>query len=186
MKATLSTSAILFASLTLTGIPFAAQATSGSADAVPPVIVSPPLQNTCDPATMVGKKPSDIDWAAKFRAQPVKIAETPDKVTMIFATGEVSLGLDANGYINAISCSMADTSGVSLVPVVPEDKQADSCNYARLIGQKESEINRAEEFGDTAKIRILHPGDMVTMEYMEGRINLTVDDDGVIKSVTCG
>ena len=43
---------------------------------------------------------------------------------------------------------------------------ATGCEFSHLVGKK--------------------PGQMVTMEYLEGRINLQVDDAGVITAVTCG
>lgn len=59
-----------------------------------------------------------------------------------------------------------------------------SCDFGHLIGKKDTEIDRTE-FGDRV-VRSLKPGQMVTMEYLEGRINLQVDDAGVITAVTCG
>ena len=59
-----------------------------------------------------------------------------------------------------------------------------SCEFPHLIGKKDTEIDRSQ-FGDRV-VRSLKPGQMVTMEYLEGRINLQVDDAGVITAVTCG
>jgi hypothetical protein len=61
---------------------------------------------------------------------------------------------------------------------------ATGCEFSHLVGKKDTEIDRTE-FGDRV-VRSLKPGQMITMEYLEGRINLQVDDDGVIVAVTCG
>ena len=37
-----------------------------------------------------------------------------------------------------------------------------------------------------ANVRILTPDMMVTMERMEGRVNLHVGTDGIVGDVTCG
>lgn len=35
-------------------------------------------------------------------------------------------------------------------------------------------------------VRILYPGSMATMDFRPNRINLNVDDNGIINSVTMG
>lgn len=44
----------------------------------------------------------------------------------------------------------------------------------------------AVTFPDDLRPRILHPGDMMTMDYREDRMNIEVDEEGVIKRVWCG
>ncbi len=68
-------------------------------------------------------------------------------------------------------------------PAPEEDTNA--CLYPEVIGKKPDEVMTGH-FPDDAFIRVLQPGQMVTMEYRFGRINLNVDDNGVIVSVTCG
>ncbi len=35
-------------------------------------------------------------------------------------------------------------------------------------------------------LRVVHPGDMVTMDYREDRITIEVDDDNVIQNLSIG
>ena len=71
--------------------------------------------------------------------------------------------------------------GNEVTPV--EDKNA--CLYPEVIGQKPDDVAK-EHFPADAFIRVLQEGQPVTMEYREGRINLNVDKNGIITSVTCG
>ena len=66
-----------------------------------------------------------------------------------------------------------------------QPEPADSCDYSDLIGQTPDAVDKSR-FPADATVRVLKPDQMVTMEYMFGRINLRVDDAGVIESVTCG
>lgn len=94
----------------------------------------------------------------------------------------------------APSLSMADgdpAETISSKPSIEQPQQVDvpapastACNFDHLIGKKDTEIDRTE-FGDRV-VRSLKPNQMVTMEYLEGRINLQIDDNGIIKAVTCG
>lgn len=68
-------------------------------------------------------------------------------------------------------------------PAIPQMKEY-ACDFSSLVGKKESEIDRSQ-FGDRV-VRSLKPNQMVTMEYLNGRINLQVNDEGIITAVTCG
>lgn len=63
---------------------------------------------------------------------------------------------------------------------------ADAANA--YLGQPASadvvEQARLAAHADTA--RVLHPGDVVTMEYRAGRLNVDVDERGVIVRLRCG
>ena len=64
------------------------------------------------------------------------------------------------------------------------DKPVPACDFASLVGKNAKKIDRSV-FGDRP-VRLLRPGMAVTMEYLEGRINLLVDDKNIITQVTCG
>ena len=66
----------------------------------------------------------------------------------------------------------------------PADPEQNGCEFSDLVGQKADAIDKTR-FGDRT-VRTLSPGQAVTMEYMMGRVNLQVDDAGVIIAVTCG
>jgi len=76
------------------------------------------------------------------------------------------------------------------MPVEPDggigDGAGDTCGVAGLrefIGQDESVV-AATLF--TNPIRIVRPGDMVTMDFNPQRINFRVGEDGLIDEITCG
>ncbi len=75
-----------------------------------------------------------------------------------------------------------DTASAPHVPQTPEKSIA--CDYAGFIGQQADQIGGAALKGHP--VRIVRKGMMVTMEYLQGRINLHVDDHGMITAVTCG
>ena len=52
--------------------------------------------------------------------------------------------------------------------------------YTPELGEKVRELS-----GSTV-VRVLHPGEVVTMEFRFDRVNITVDDAGAITQVTCG
>jgi hypothetical protein len=52
--------------------------------------------------------------------------------------------------------------------------------YTPELGEKVRELS-----GSTV-VRVLHPGEVVTMEFRFDRVNITVDATGVVTQVTCG
>lgn len=59
-----------------------------------------------------------------------------------------------------------------------------ACEFSDLIGRALSSLD-VSAYAPRA-IRVLHPGSMVTMDYSEFRINITVDRNDTITRVTCG
>jgi hypothetical protein len=47
-------------------------------------------------------------------------------------------------------------------------------------------VNRAKRRAGASVARILRPGQVVTMEYLNGRLNVNVDDKNRVKSFNCG
>jgi hypothetical protein len=83
---------------------------------------------------------------------------------------------------------------LSLVGCVPSNQQVrapdttvpDTCGstaYLRLIGQ---DVTTLERELIMRPIRIVRPGDAVTMDYSAGRINFDIDRSGRIARITCG
>ena len=60
----------------------------------------------------------------------------------------------------------------------------------RTISDRADVINRWETYHDAEatnrSVRFLNPGDMMTMDYIETRLNVFFDEDGVVEKVTCG
>ena len=76
-------------------------------------------------------------------------------------------------------------------PVPAEPADAASCDplqaqwiVGKPVGDKEAEQARKDAGAKT--VRILKPGQMVTMEYSAGRLNIDVDDKGVGVAARCG
>ncbi|RNF83650.1 hypothetical protein EER27_09700 [Lysobacter psychrotolerans] len=47
-------------------------------------------------------------------------------------------------------------------------------------------VQRAGDAAGARNVRVLKPGQMVTMEYLEGRLNIDVDDNNVVTNLRCG
>ena len=76
---------------------------------------------------------------------------------------------------------------VEPLPGLPSGK----CSTAKLgnmVGQPASAslIARAKHRSGASMVRALHPGQIVTMEYRDGRLNVNVDERNRVKSFTCG
>lgn len=66
------------------------------------------------------------------------------------------------------------------------DKEPDTCHatdYAYLVGQPESVLPTA---GITKTYRVITPGAIITQEYSAQRIDVRVDDLGIITALSCG
>lgn len=68
---------------------------------------------------------------------------------------------------------------------------ADACNAdaARSVVGKVATptvVEQARRDAGAEVARVLKPGQMVTMEYRAGRLNIDVDEKNVIKNVRCG
>jgi len=76
-------------------------------------------------------------------------------------------------------------------PVVAESADAGSCDplqaqwvVGKLVGEKEAEQARKDAGAKT--VRILKPGQVVTMEFNAGRLNIDVDEKGIGVAARCG
>ena len=73
----------------------------------------------------------------------------------------------------------------------PLPPQRDPCTAQaadRYVGQVASPdvVEQARRAAQADVARVLHPGDVVTMEYRTGRLNLEVDERNVIVRLRCG
>lgn len=50
----------------------------------------------------------------------------------------------------------------------------------------EAEIEQARKDAGAEQVRTLKPGQMTTMEYLANRLNLDLDDKGVVTAARCG
>ena len=80
------------------------------------------------------------------------------------------------------ACSQ--TQAPQPVPVPPAAQ--DSCNaaqFADLVGQDATALERVLLL---CKVRVIRPGQPVTMDFLPDRINFMIDDANLIAQVTCG
>lgn len=66
------------------------------------------------------------------------------------------------------------------------EPEADACNAAGwtwLIGEP-VDVVAASTF--PAPMRVIGPGDAVTMEYLANRLNVVYDENGIVTDVRCG
>lgn len=66
-----------------------------------------------------------------------------------------------------------------------------SCNNEPaqvMVGESATQANveRARQLAGARIARVLKPGQMVTMEFIEGRLNINVDEKNVITHLRCG
>ncbi len=76
-------------------------------------------------------------------------------------------------------------------PVTPLPSPTAMCNAAaasRLIGQplNDNRVQRAKRLSRAREVRTIRPGQPVTMDFREDRLNVEVDNGGVIRIVRCG
>lgn len=71
-------------------------------------------------------------------------------------------------------------------PATPADPAADTCNmaqYASLVGKPATDPGVPP---NGATVRIIKPGDQVTMDFQGTRVNFDVDAAGMITAIRCG
>lgn len=90
------------------------------------------------------------------------------------------------------------TIGCAPVPPAPESSETFPvqgtgrlCNAAKaqpLVGKARSAKLGADalRLSGAGTLRWLRPGDIVTMEYREDRLNIELDAKGLVKAIRCG
>jgi len=87
----------------------------------------------------------------------------------------------------AVAPAGASGDGATMVP--PDERaQCDADAAAAAIGQAASAdvVEQARTAAGAKTARVLKPGQIVTMEYLAGRLNVHVDDANVVTELTCG
>lgn len=82
----------------------------------------------------------------------------------------------------------------SAAPALPQpaittgDSRCDAGAAQSLVGQQATGdvVEEARTMAGAETARTLHPDQAVTMEFVEGRLNVDVDEDGVITGLRCG
>lgn len=76
------------------------------------------------------------------------------------------------------------TPATPTLPPVPDPAQ-DTCNaasFASLVGQDATALERVLLLGE---VRIIRPGQAVTMDFRPSRINFNIGPDNRITAITC-
>lgn len=71
-------------------------------------------------------------------------------------------------------------------PPVAGQCNADAANAYLGRTADAATVEAARKAAGAARVRTLKPGQMVTMEYLEGRLNLYLDANGRIERIACG
>ena len=79
------------------------------------------------------------------------------------------------------ACTQAETPP----PSKPAPFVCNPADFGSFIGQDES-ILYATTFQQGVILRVIKPGQPVTMDYSDARVNFLLDAKGKIKQVTCG
>lgn len=90
-----------------------------------------------------------------------------------------------------LSATLVGCATTAAPPMSDPTPPAASCDHTRaqsLIGQAATPANveRARQLAGARMARVLKPGQMVTMEFIEGRLNVYVDANNVITQIRCG
>jgi len=83
--------------------------------------------------------------------------------------------------------AVAACAPVAPLPGAPTG-QCSAKGLDSMVGQlaTPSLVNRAKRRAAASVARVLKPGQIVTMEYLSGRLNVNVDGKNRVKTFTCG
>jgi len=86
-----------------------------------------------------------------------------------------------------VAFALTSCAPVAPLPGVPTG-ECSASGLGNLVGAAAtpSLVNRAKRRAGASVVRVLKPGQIVTMEYLNGRLNVNVDDRNRVKSFTCG
>ncbi|WP_462378972.1 I78 family peptidase inhibitor [Pseudomonas sp. Marseille-QA0892] len=89
---------------------------------------------------------------------------------------------------DAPSSSSASPASSSTSSTVPADGRCDSTAAQAFAGKPISEalVEQAQRTTGAGNVRVLRPGDAMTMDYDSTRLNLDTDAAGVAQRASCG
>lgn len=74
------------------------------------------------------------------------------------------------------------TTAASPLPT-PDQDTCNAATYRDRVGQPATVLEHVLLLG---KVRVIRPGDAVTMDYQADRINFMIDGTGTISAINCG
>lgn len=84
---------------------------------------------------------------------------------------------------------MPDDSLPGAQPLEFEAPGADPCHAGALdylIGQPVPDSETLAALEGPRRVRVIGPGDAVTMDHVPGRLNIETDEDGIVLRLRCG
>ncbi|MDG2524041.1 I78 family peptidase inhibitor [Stenotrophomonas sp. HITSZ_GD] len=131
-----------------------------------------------------------LSAVARRAKAPLKVFATAS--LLAFALGGCSSpqpdeqeSAEAQAQRDAADAATPSQDTASTAPPVGE---CDASQLQSLVGQPLTDAlsAQAREDAHAAQVRVLKPGEMVTMEFKGDRLNLEVDEKQVISGVRCG
>ncbi len=112
-------------------------------------------------------------------------------LTLVAFASMLALGACATPPGEAAAQAQAAQAGNDVIAPVPGDaaSQCDADAAQAYIGQDASETTNAEAqaaAGATGAVRVIKPGQPVTMDFRADRLNVEIDDGNAIVRITCG
>lgn len=114
-------------------------------------------------------------------------------ITIALCGAGVVIALMAGVLVPAILSAAPGTDTAVSSPVMEHGEQAPvvmdhammECDFTNLVGMATEEATaKIDEAG--RPVRVLAPNSAATMDHSPARVNLMVDDKGMVLSVTCG
>jgi len=87
--------------------------------------------------------------------------------------------------LGLVACTAPNAKPVE-TPIPPKAVNGQTCNASKIqtfVGQP---LSSAEKTLLLQPVRVIRPNQMVTMDYLEGRLNILVDENELIRRVYCG
>ena len=136
---------------------------------------------TASDTNAVGDNPADDATTTPDTAADSASGEPVDSRRGVSAPAPTEVPTDPAEPDRASAPPMSD-------PLPPTRR---TCNADAAAGHVGSEatpavVSAAQRDAGASTARVLKPGQMVTMEYIEGRLNIDVDANNVITGIRCG
>jgi len=95
-------------------------------------------------------------------------------------------GTHAQKAAEEVAAAPADTTGKATE--APPVGNCDANQVQSLVGQPYSDAigAQAQQDASARELRVLKPDDMTTMEFVGERLNIEVDEKGVVSGLRCG
>ena len=125
------------------------------------------------------------DKQNKTAEMTAPFGDMPELLQPAAATGSAADAATSAAPPAVAAATAPNSDAPAAKPATPSPTPAGAAgadSFRAYIGKPQAEVPIPEG----ANVRILTPDMMVTMERMEGRVNLHVGTDGIVGDVTCG